>query len=257
MRRVGPALLVGVAALAAHSAWALAHLALAGAPRAAWPIALVPVLLWSVGMLRRSAATLLAGVPVSWALLAYLDDPRRFSVATGLTDVATLVAYLVAAALYLTSGERVAETPATVAWHPLDDAPARSPRPLTEAALPWLAGALVLGPGLGLLLSPGLEANLRQGFGPLAGAGSGADPEFFPGRRLSDCLGQAGHPVCGLSGGDGILQLRDAGAGTGPAAGDAGGIPDAGWRLEQCPGNRGRNRQCLGRRPGDAGGMRD
>jgi hypothetical protein len=169
LTRVGPALLVAVAALAAHSAWVLAHLALAGAPRAAWPIALVPVLLWSVGMLRRSAATLLAGVPVSWALLAYLDDPRRFSGATGATEVATLVAYLVAAALYLTAGERVAQTPATVAWHPLDDAPERSPRPLTEQALPWLAGALVVGPGLGLLLAPGLEANLRQGFGPLAG----------------------------------------------------------------------------------------
>ena len=169
MTRLGPALLVAAAALAAHSAWVLAHLALAGAPRAAWPIALVPVLLWSMGMLRRSAATLLAGVPVSWALLAYLDDPRRFSIATGLTDVATLVAYLVAAALYLASGERVVETPATVPWHPLEDAPERGPRPLSESALPWLAGALVLGPGLGLLLSPGLEANLRQGFGPLAG----------------------------------------------------------------------------------------
>lgn len=169
MRRSGPALLVAVAALAAHSAWVLAHLALAGAPRAAWPVALVPVLLWSVGMLRRSGATLLAGVPVSWALLAYLDDPRRFSIATGLTDVATLIAYLVAASLYLTSGERVAETPATVAWHPLEDVPERSPRPVSEAALPWLAGALVLGPGLGLLLFPGLEPNLRQGFGPLAG----------------------------------------------------------------------------------------
>ena len=169
MRRIGPALLVAVAALAAHSAWVLAHLALAGAPRAAWPIALVPVFLWSVGMLRRSAATLLAGVPLTWALLAYLDDPRRFSVDAGLTAVATLVAYLVAAALFLAAGERVAETQATVAWHPMEGSARRVERPIVDQALPFLAGALVLGPGLGVLLAPGLEANLRQGFGPLAG----------------------------------------------------------------------------------------
>ena len=177
-----PALLLALAAIAGHAAWVLSRLVHGPPPTAAWVVAVVPLVLWLVGMLRRSPVTLLGLVPVSWALPAYLDDPRAFASSTGLAAVCTLVAYVVAATAYLRPARRDVPSPVVVSWQPLTGAQIGGAQSgaqiggaqiggasMADATRPALAAALVVGPGLGVLLMPGLEGTLRQGFGPLAG----------------------------------------------------------------------------------------
>lgn len=161
-----------VLALAAvHAAWALPVVVRGSGGKAGWVLLVVPPVLWGAGMLRRSAVTLLGVLPVVWAGLAYVDDPARFSTATGLTAVGTLVAYVIVTSRAL-AGRRApsAEETPVRAWQTAAGGEGRDARSTppgeVEAAL---AALLVLGPPIGFLASPGLEGTLRQSFGGLAG----------------------------------------------------------------------------------------
>lgn len=166
------ALLLALATVAAQVAWVVSRLALGRAETPVLVLAAAPVLLWTAGMVLRSGVLLLVAVPIAWTLPAYLDDTPPPGTGFGVAQVVTLLTYAVAAVAWLAALERVAETPRAPAWEP--NARETHPPQAAGTGPAWLIAALIVGPALGFLLTPGLEATLRQSFGALAGlAGAG------------------------------------------------------------------------------------
>jgi hypothetical protein len=161
----GLTLIVALAMAAAHGAWSISRLVrIADAPMHL-ALALVPPVLWALGLYARSPVVLLVFVPVSWAAPAYLADEAAFTLASGLAAVWTLIVYAATSLAWLVAdGPR---TNAVVAWTSLAEPTPAAPRHVGRDG--WLVAALIAGPALGFLSMPGVEAVLQRGFGPLAG----------------------------------------------------------------------------------------
>ncbi|MCB9551407.1 MAG: hypothetical protein H6705_05905 [Myxococcales bacterium] len=164
---VGPSLrpsALGVlgAAVAGHLAFVAAPAAAHGAGGGVWfvvagcvgPAALV----W--GLLRGSAPALLCGVPVGWALPAYGLPAGAFAGAGGPVALAVAGCYAVVALVWLRAVRRAAGARGAVAWAAIDErAVAAGWDPL-----PWVGGALVAAPAVGVALWPPIGRALAVGF---------------------------------------------------------------------------------------------
>lgn len=164
-------LIFALAMAAAHAAWSLSRLVDLDGSSLHFGLALVPPVLWILGVYARSLVVLLVFVPLAWAAPAYLPDEPAFSSVSGAAAVWTLVVYA-AMALGWSSPESGARA-TSVQWTPSKGA---HPGSTAGAAArdAWLVAALVVGPAIGFLLTPDLEALLTRSFGPLGGlAGAG------------------------------------------------------------------------------------
>lgn len=166
LRAAAPAL---IAAAAAHVVWIGIRVAGARSP-AALPLALAPLPILAVGLWRRSPMALLVFLPLAWALPAYLpvpgDEQRLFEVGPGLAAVSTLVAYCVAALMYLRRADAPPAERAGPTWRALDEAPV--PTGLGRARA-RLAAWTIAAPAILFLAAGGGASALRSAFGRLAG----------------------------------------------------------------------------------------
>jgi len=162
----GGLLIPFLATAAAHGAWSVSRLASVPDEPIHVMLLLVPLVLWGLGVYARSLVVLLVFVPVTWAGSAYLPDVPPFSPGGGLAAVWTLLVYA-ATTLAWSSGH--AGTPSTpIQWTPV--APVGVGSATTAAGRDgWLVAALTVGPALGFLLTPGIDARLTRSFGPLGG----------------------------------------------------------------------------------------
>ncbi len=148
---------------AAHVALVVAPaLGLRAPPTTAWWLsALVGPSLLALGMLRRSRAALLVGVPASWALPAHGLPPAAPDAALAAVGLAAVAAYVTAACWFLAPRP----APRSVEWTSLDGVAARPARD----PLPWVAGLLVAGPAVGAACWPPLAEAAGRGFPALPG----------------------------------------------------------------------------------------
>ncbi|MCB9547746.1 MAG: hypothetical protein H6706_18115 [Myxococcales bacterium] len=159
-----------------HPGWVVAgalavHLALVVAPwvltfgpdGVKWgALSLLAPLLLVYGLVRQSPWALLVGVPLGWALPAHGLPDGAFSGSVGLVALLAVAAYIPTALAWLRPRDAaLAEVP----WTALDDEPARAPlRPL-----PWVAGAVVTLPAVGVALWPEVGRQVAVGHAGVVG----------------------------------------------------------------------------------------
>ena len=157
-----------MATLAAHAAFIVARLVRAPVGGLGLALSLFPMIVWGLGMFRRSPGVLLVLVPLAWAMPAYIEDPRAFAAGPGLTCAITLLAYAIAVLSWL-RGSHVDAVPPDWESLPPDKETAADVPFAASPGVPWVAAALIVGPGAAFLTFGAPESTLRQGFGGLAG----------------------------------------------------------------------------------------
>lgn len=164
-RRPSPLGVLG-AGVAGHLAFVVAPAAVHGAatgsvsgPAFALAAMIAPVAL-VVGLWRASAPALLGGVPLGWALPAYGLSSDAFDAIGGAVALAVLLAYAVVALVWLRAAQRTLADRAAPSWAALDEVH----RLIERDPLPWLGGALIAAPALGVALWPPIGEALAVGF---------------------------------------------------------------------------------------------
>lgn len=144
---------VVAAAVAGQLAWVAAPMARAGVDPH-WLHLLAPTLL-AAGLLRRSQVAMLVGVPLGWAAGGYVLPASAFASGLSLVGVAATFAYFVTALRWLRGRPELR----AVEWA-ADAPPGRD----TRDPMPWVAGFLVGGPALGVVLWPAIPRAAAAGF---------------------------------------------------------------------------------------------
>lgn len=108
-----------------------------------------------LGVWRQSPWILLTGVPIAWALPAHGLPDGGLAGSVGTVALLAVVAYVPAALAWL----RPRDPPlAEVTWTALDD----EPRRVVARPVPWVAGALVALPAVGVALWPGVADQVAR-----------------------------------------------------------------------------------------------